>query len=458
MSDPQTPPPPEGNGRTDGSAASPGSDTELERPGAEAEAPRSPQTARPTPRRRRRFSWRKLTRGTLLVVGCLLAIFSVLIIWVRAELLNTDAYVATMAPLAASPNVQNAIANDISKQISSKVDIQAKVKDSLPPAAAGLAAPLASQLNNFTYNAAKSIVSSDRFQARWVNINRNAHNAIVAVLTGEQKGKVSTAGGKITLDLSSVTNQLQAKLQSSGVTAFQNVNLGNGQIVIFSSPNLEKIQNLIKVFKGLTYLFPILALGCLAGVIALTKDHRRGLLRAAVWLAGSMVALLALIAVLRQIYLNEVVSPSLPTAAATDIYNALVAFVRLGAIVVFAVGVVVALAASLAGPSRPAVATRRGVQGGLHRARRRDFGAAGTWVGRNRGALRIGILVVAFLVLVSWSQATAWTVLGIALVVGVLLGLVELLGRAPPALDQPTAEDQSEPAETVPPEPTPTRN
>jgi hypothetical protein len=44
-------------------------------------------------------------RGTLLVVDCLLAIFSVLIIWVRAELLNTDAYVASMAPLASSPAV-----------------------------------------------------------------------------------------------------------------------------------------------------------------------------------------------------------------------------------------------------------------------------------------------------------------------------------------------------------------
>jgi uncharacterized membrane-anchored protein YhcB (DUF1043 family) len=59
---------------------------------------------------------------------------------------------------------------------------------------------------------------------------------------------------------------------------------------------------------------------------------------------------------------------------------------------------------------------------------------------------------------VSWSQATAWTVLGIALVVGVLFGFVEVLGRAPPALDQHSAKDQAEPAETVPPEPTPTRN
>jgi hypothetical protein len=94
---------------------------------------------------------------------------------VRAELLNTDAYVATMAPLASSPAVQNAIATDISNQLAAKVDVQAKVKDALPPSAASLAAPLASQLQSFTYNAAKRVVSSDRFQSRWVSINRNAH-------------------------------------------------------------------------------------------------------------------------------------------------------------------------------------------------------------------------------------------------------------------------------------------
>jgi hypothetical protein len=46
--------------------------------------------------------------------------------------------------------------------------------------------------------------------------------------------------------------------------------------------------------------------------------------------------------------------------------------------------------------------------------------------------LRIGILVAAFLVLILWSQPTAWVVLGLALVVGLLLVLVELLGRPPP--------------------------
>jgi hypothetical protein len=45
-----------------------------------------------------------------------------------------------------------------------------------------------------------------------------------------------------------------------------------------------------------------------------------------------MVALLALIAVLRPIYLGQVVSPRLPGDTSADIFNASIAFVRQGAI------------------------------------------------------------------------------------------------------------------------------
>jgi hypothetical protein len=125
--------------------------------------------------------------------------------------------------------------------------------------------------------------------------------------------------------------------------------------------------------------------------------------------------------------------------------------VRLVAILVFVVGVVVALAAALAGPSRPAVATRRTVRGGLDRARQRDFGPVGRWVGRNRGAVRIGIVVAAFLVLVGWSEATGWTVLGLGLIVAVLFGLVEIVSpRAPPS-DGAETESQAPPADPADP-------
>jgi hypothetical protein len=97
------------------------------------------------------------------------------------------------------------------------------------------------------------------------------------------------------------------------------------------------------------------------------------------------------------------------------------------------------------------VATRRTFRGGLDsltettQARGWDFGAVGIWVGRNRNALRIGVLVGAFLVLLIWSQPTAWVVLGLALIVALLLLLVELLGRAPPGGEETSRGEPHEP-------------
>ncbi len=439
-------PSPSADADTDRSASAAGQEVELERLRLEVDQLRSQRESETKGRRHRSIPWRGISRWTLLVAGGLLAIVSVLTIWVRDELLDTNTFVNTMAPVASSPAVQSAIANDVTTQLFEKADLQTKVKNALPPNAAFLATPLTNQLQGFSNTAAKKLVASDQFQNLWVTINRKAHNAVVAVLTGEQKGRISTSGGKVTLDLSSVTSNVQSRLQSSGISALQGVSLGNGQITLFSSPTLQKVQGVTKVLKGLAFLFPVLALGCLAGAAALARDRRRGLLAAALGLSIAMVLLLAIMAVLRNVYLGEVVSPRLPSDAASDIYNAVIHFVRQSAMVVFAVGVIVALGAAIAGPSRAAVATRRTVRGGLdglttaREARGWDLGPAGTWIGRHRGGLRIGILVGAFLVLIIWSQPTAWVVVGLALVVALLLGLVELLGRAPPPGEESAGE------------------
>jgi hypothetical protein len=429
--------PPEGGGIGDEPVAPSNRDVELEQLRLEVEQLRSQQPGTTKARRRPSIPWRRISRWTLLVVGGLLAILSVLMIWVRDTLLDTDTWVSTMAPVAASPAVQSAIANDVTTQLFEKADLQTTVKNNLPPSAAFLATPLTNQLRSFTNDAAKRLIASNQFQSLWQDINRRAHAAVVVVLTGQQRGRVSFSDGKVTLDLSSVTTSLENRLGSAGISALQNVSLGNGQVTLVNSPNLAKAQTAIRVMKGIAFLFPVVALGCLAGATFLSQDRRRGLLVAALGLAVSMVVLLALLAILRNIYLDEVVGPRLPSDAAGDIYNAIVQFVRQSAEVVFAAGVIVAAGAALAGPSRVAVGIRRIFRGGLDgltettQARGWDLGPAGIWIGEHRNGLRVGILVGAFLVLLLWSQPTAWVVLGLALIVALLLILVEVLDRTP---------------------------
>ena len=68
----------------------------------------------------RRVAWRaRLRRAALvflLVFGCGLAGASVIAIWTRATVLNTDQYVKTMGPIAESPAVQQAVSDSFTRR------------------------------------------------------------------------------------------------------------------------------------------------------------------------------------------------------------------------------------------------------------------------------------------------------------------------------------------------------
>jgi len=58
----------------------------------------------------RRVRWRSSFSGLLLVLGCGFAVLALVAIWLRVTLLDTDRYVSTVAPIAAEPAVQDAVA------------------------------------------------------------------------------------------------------------------------------------------------------------------------------------------------------------------------------------------------------------------------------------------------------------------------------------------------------------
>src|SRR4051812_17070102 len=60
----------------------------------------------------------------LLVLGCGLAAASLVAVWTRVTVLNTDRYVNTMAPIARSPAVQKAVADKLSAKITGAVDFE----------------------------------------------------------------------------------------------------------------------------------------------------------------------------------------------------------------------------------------------------------------------------------------------------------------------------------------------
>ena len=193
---------------------------------------------------------------------------SVLVVFARNQLLNTDAYVSTVAPLATNPAVQTQVATRVSEELVARTDLSQRVKGALPSKAGFLVTPIADGVQSATYSVTLKLVQSPQFEQLWVAANRASHKQLVAVLTGTSTGSVSTKGGKITIDLSQVELTAKKDLDAKAITVFDKVPAVKGlNYVLFQSNDLVRIQGLVNFLNKLAVVLPIVTLLFFAGVV-----------------------------------------------------------------------------------------------------------------------------------------------------------------------------------------------
>jgi hypothetical protein len=381
--------------------------------------------------------WRRWTAGALIVISCVLVPLSVLAVWVRGQVLSTDRYVANITPLASNPAVIDTAATKLTNELFDNVDVKQIAEDALPPRAQFLASPLAAGVKEAVNRAAITILSSDQFKKVWIEANRVAHQQIVKALTNEGK-VVKTPNGKIVLDLSALLGQVRQALDDRGITVFDKLKIQQLSLKfeLMDSDQLAKAQTGAKLLKGLSWVLPVLALLALGVGLALSPNRRRSLLRWGIGAAVASSVIGASVTIGRSFYLDAVTSPDLSRETAAAVFDTLVRFLRQGARLMIAIGLVTALAAWVSGPSAAAVKVRAtaksltGKTGDAASSHGWQFGAFGTWVSGHRNPLRIGSVLVVLLVLVAWDHPRALTVLFLVLVLLVLLAIIEIVARA----------------------------
>ena len=411
-------------------------------------APRRPSFA---VRRRRApaagvFSWRATVAVALIVVGCLLAPVAVLGVWAGNQVSDTGRWVATVQPLIHDPAIQNVLTDKITNQITSQIDVPKTVNQAstelnsagLPRISSALKTfgpQIASGVTGFIRSAVHAAISSQAMANAWVQVNTVAHQAVVKVLSGEGNGAISTSNGQVVLNIGPLIAVAKQNLVARGFTLANNIPTVNPTVPLFEDKYLTKAQTGYRLVKALRIALPILALALLAAGVYVARRHRRALIWAALGLSASMLVLGAALLIARDIYLNSVPSNVLPADAAAAAFDAMVHYIRIGLRVVLVVGLVIAAAGFLTGPSRAAVQTRSGLQSGLAWVRnageRRGVsaGPVGDWTYRHRTGLRIGSVALAALIFVFWGQPTGLFVLILVIILVAVLGLIELIGR-----------------------------
>ncbi|MFC1430876.1 hypothetical protein ACEZDB_09420 [Streptacidiphilus sp. N1-3] len=311
-----------------------------------------------------RHRLRSALAALLVVVGCVLAPFCVVAVWVSDEVGDTDRYVATMAPLAADPAVQDAVATRITTALTQRLDLTAQINDAaaeLPPRlgslVGALSAPIADGVQGFVRKQADRVVGSDAFATVWTTANRAAHTAVDTFLTGENEGAVQTQGDEVVLDLGPLVDRVKQALVDDGFSLAAKVPELHTQYVLLSSSAVPKAQKAFSLLRTLGVWLPVTVLVLLALGVLLAARRRRCLVAAALGLCAGMALLALGLVVGRHLFLGGLPDTvSVPAAAA--VFDTVVHFIRTTLWTVFGLAALVALGGWLLGPSRPAVALR----------------------------------------------------------------------------------------------------
>jgi hypothetical protein len=394
------------------------------------------ETLEAKPQKRRRF--RRLLTPILVVLSIIVFTVTVPAAWGARTVLNTDRYVATVAPLADDPAVQASIATKLTDQVFSALDVQGTISDalaSLGERATVLAGPLTTAVKGFVRDQVEKVVASDAFKTFWVEANRFVHTQVLAILRGEGD-TVSVSEGKVLLNLLPLVNLALGSIQTvasdlvgrdvilptitegevpSASIAKLEQTLGidlpdnYGQIVVYDSEDLAALQKTLYAFERLLLLLLLLIPILVAASLWVSTRRRRTLIQLTVGSAVGLVIIRRIGIIARDRLFERVDTVKFPSVRVlTD--DLMASLFRYTAILL-AIVLLTALVALITGPYPWAVTTRGWVRDGAHGVAAAfsgeqlpDTGRV-RWIRDHRDALMLGgaLLAVALLLLFDLS-------------------------------------------------------
>jgi len=372
--------------------------------GAAAEDSEEPQAAAARPRRRGLVT-------TLVVIGTLAAFLAVIALWANRQALNTDNWANTSTQLLESPAIRTAVSGYLVDQAYANFDVTGELRGVLPTQAKPLAGPAASGLRDLAQKGIDELLQRPAIQTLWKQANREAHARLMDVLNGGGNG-ISTQNGTVTLDLGTMLQQTANGI-GVGQQAAQKVGPGTAEITILHSDQLKTAQDVVKALRALPLVMLALMLLCFGIAIGVAGRRREALRSIGIGLVVSGIAALIVRTVAGHAVVDALATTAAAKPAAQDAWSIGTSQLVVAAESTIAYGVVVIVAAWLAGPTHVAVSARRGAAPYLRDAR-----------------IAYGVLAALMLIVIVWrpTPATHNAVAVLAMIV-LLAGGLELLRR-----------------------------
>lgn len=424
---------------------------------AENEALRSEAvTARPVgstdaagaPPLERRRRGRTVAAVILVVVALLITPVAVITAWARLQLVDTDQFVATFAPLAEEPAVQEYIGDQVTTAIEEQVDIPALTSDlfdgirelNLSPRAEQalglLEAPATQGLESLVSGVVDRIVESPAFADIWRTALAASHRAFVAAVQGDPDAALEIGGdGTVSVQLGPVIEAVKDRLEQQGVGFAANIPVVERSIVIAQNDAFVLVQTIYALAVAAGTWLPWICLALLAAGVFVAKRRTVALVWTAAGLALTMLILAAGLGIGRTFFIGTVSPSIMPSDTASVLFDGLVELMLSTIVAILVLSVLVAVIAWFSGPWRPARAARAFAGAGFASARKAaarhgvTTGSFGIGLDRWRGAVYIAIALIAAAVVLFNRPVTVSAVIWTVVVALIAVVIVELLRR-----------------------------
>jgi len=300
---------------------------------------------------------RRIGARTLLVLGVLLTVVSILSTYVKREALDKGQFKETSRELIANPQIQQQVAAVMVDALYNNVDVSAELETKLPDNVKALAAPIAGLSRELADRAAIELLARPRIQNTFVELASAAQAQFIAVLHGDTK-VLDTSNGNVVLDLRPLVLKLGDRFGLVDNLA-QKVPQNSAQVTIIQADNLQTAQDITHWLEQIANYVWILALACWFGAIWLARGRRRQEVRS---LGIGLMAVGALVLIARWLagkyFVDQIVLSDTVRPAASDAWSILTDALAAAGWVVLIGGALTVASAWLVGPGERPTAAR----------------------------------------------------------------------------------------------------
>ena len=320
----------------------------------------------------KRWGIRSIAAVLIFIIAAALTPIAMVGHWGHATIVDDEQFIATVVPLADSPEVQAAVTEAVTEAIVKQVDTSAIIGDFLggllnnDQLSSALSAPIAAGVNKLIGQIVEGFITSDAFQKLWSTLASAIQKSVVAILEGGNEGPVQMQGDQLVLDISDLLTAVQAQLVSQGVTIADKVTVPDSdrQIVLFEAPAVAQVQFIYSLASPILQWFPLLIAILFGLAITLARLRPRMVLAVGIALVVTGGLTTWALGVGKTFFVDQLAGTVFGGASGI-FWNTLLNYLNVGLQGLLIFGVVVAVAGWFAGRSRPATKVRAHLVAGL---------------------------------------------------------------------------------------------